>query len=275
MAEAAELARQESDEKSRQEAEERSRREEEERTRIAAQQAAGEAEEQARREAEEQARREAEERARREAEERARQEAEARSRREAEERARAEAERKAREEAEALVREAGEIARASGAGMGVSRASVQYREVTGQVLDLMGKKEQAGKKPVRWKWSFLVFVLAVIIIGLLYLAGVPRRPVIQVEHEERVPAERPQGQKAETARPVPAPEPEESLVLTVPRDMPIESDVYVVKQGDTLWAISKRFTGNPFNYPRVARDNKIANADLIFPDQRIRIKRQE
>jgi nucleoid-associated protein YgaU len=55
--------------------------------------------------------------------------------------------------------------------------------------------------------------------------------------------------------------------------MPLEADLYIVKKGDTLWAISKRFTGNPFNYPRVARDNKIANPDLIFPDQKIHLKR--
>jgi nucleoid-associated protein YgaU len=45
----------------------------------------------------------------------------------------------------------------------------------------------------------------------------------------------------------------------------------VVKKGDTLWAISKRFTGNPFNYPQVAKENNIKNPDLIFPGQEIRL----
>lgn len=66
---------------------------------------------------------------------------------------------------------------------------------------------------------------------------------------------------------------EEDLVLTVPADRPLESDIYIVKKGDTLWHISKRFTGNPFNYPRVASDNRIANPDLIFPGQRITLRK--
>ncbi len=64
---------------------------------------------------------------------------------------------------------------------------------------------------------------------------------------------------------------EEPLVLIVPKDAETVEEVYIVKKGDTLWHISKRFTGNPFNYPRVARDNRIANPDLIFPHQKIRI----
>ena len=79
---------------------------------------------------------------------------------------------------------------------------------------------------------------------------------------------RAEGAKAETGARCP-PEP---LTLTVPPEMPLDADLYIVKKGDTLWAISKRFTGDPFNYPRVARDNKIANPDLIFPDQKIYLK---
>jgi nucleoid-associated protein YgaU len=47
--------------------------------------------------------------------------------------------------------------------------------------------------------------------------------------------------------------------------------VYVVQKGDTLWSISQRFTGSPYNYPRIAGENRIAEPDLIFPGQRIRL----
>ena len=50
--------------------------------------------------------------------------------------------------------------------------------------------------------------------------------------------------------------------------------VYTVVEDDNLWNISKRFTGNPLNYPRVAKDNSIATPDLIFPGQRILIKNE-
>jgi chemotaxis signal transduction protein/nucleoid-associated protein YgaU len=61
------------------------------------------------------------------------------------------------------------------------------------------------------------------------------------------------------------------LELDIPADMPAETEVYVAQQGDTLWSISERFTGNPYNYPRIAGENRIANPDLIFPGQRIRL----
>lgn len=73
----------------------------------------------------------------------------------------------------------------------------------------------------------------------------------------------------------PKKEPEPPLVLTVPKAVPLpEAQVYVVVRGDTLWSISKRFTGSPFNYPRVARDNSIATPDLIFPGQKIRLQKE-
>jgi len=65
------------------------------------------------------------------------------------------------------------------------------------------------------------------------------------------------------------------LVLSIPRSMPqSEATVYVVVKGDTLWSIAQRFTGDPLNYPRVARDNSIATPDLIFPGQKIHLKRE-
>jgi len=45
------------------------------------------------------------------------------------------------------------------------------------------------------------------------------------------------------------------------------SGLYEVKRGDTLWHIAMRFTGDPFNYPRIAHENEIPNPDLIFPGQ--------
>jgi purine-binding chemotaxis protein CheW len=63
------------------------------------------------------------------------------------------------------------------------------------------------------------------------------------------------------------------LELDIPQNMPVDIDVYVVVKNDTLWSISERFTGDPYNYPRIAGENKIANPDLIFPGQKIRLKK--
>jgi nucleoid-associated protein YgaU len=69
--------------------------------------------------------------------------------------------------------------------------------------------------------------------------------------------------------------PSEPFVLTVPSDVTLDIDNYIVKKGDTLWDISERFTGNPFNYPRIAGENLIENPDLIYPEQKIIIKKKE
>jgi len=77
--------------------------------------------------------------------------------------------------------------------------------------------------------------------------------------------------KAQTEPPRPAEKPRVLLELDIPANRPVDIDVYVVQEGDTLWSISERFTGNPYNYPRIAGENRIAEPDLIFPEQRIRL----
>jgi len=43
-------------------------------------------------------------------------------------------------------------------------------------------------------------------------------------------------------------------------------------RGDTLWGISERFTGNPFNYRSLAEINAIPDPDLIHEGRSIRVK---
>ena len=77
--------------------------------------------------------------------------------------------------------------------------------------------------------------------------------------------------KAQKGLPRPVEMSRPPLELDIPKNKPTDIDVYVVQEGDTLWSISERFTGNPFNYPRIAGENRIADPDLIFPEQRIRL----
>jgi 5'-nucleotidase len=49
--------------------------------------------------------------------------------------------------------------------------------------------------------------------------------------------------------------------------------LYVVKEGDTLWDIAARFTGDAHNYRGIAAHNGITNPDLISPGQVIRLPR--
>lgn len=47
---------------------------------------------------------------------------------------------------------------------------------------------------------------------------------------------------------------------------------YVVVRGDTLWAIARRFLGDPYRYPELVRGSRIVNPDLIHPGDIVRIK---
>lgn len=46
---------------------------------------------------------------------------------------------------------------------------------------------------------------------------------------------------------------------------------YVVKRGDTLWAIASRYLGSGTKYPQIAQENGIKNPNLIYPGQVFRI----
>ena len=47
---------------------------------------------------------------------------------------------------------------------------------------------------------------------------------------------------------------------------------YVVVRGDTLWAIARRFLGNPYRYPELVRESGIREPDLIHPGEIVRIE---
>ena len=77
---------------------------------------------------------------------------------------------------------------------------------------------------------------------------------------------------------VPKPTPAEALKQQPPEMVPPESTdtaIHNVKNGDTLWDISEKYTGTGFNYRRLAKENEIANPDLIFPEQKVRVSRKQ
>ncbi len=52
---------------------------------------------------------------------------------------------------------------------------------------------------------------------------------------------------------------------------PAAPAVYVVKKGDTLWAIARRFLGDGRRYKEIAAASGVRNPNLIFPGQKLRI----
>lgn len=59
---------------------------------------------------------------------------------------------------------------------------------------------------------------------------------------------------------------------SVETERPVTKEIpkeYIVKAGDTLWAIAKKLTGNGANYTVIAKKNNIKNPNLIFPGQKL------
>jgi len=46
---------------------------------------------------------------------------------------------------------------------------------------------------------------------------------------------------------------------------------YVVRRDDCLWIIARNFLGNGARFSIIATENRVANPDLIYPDQKFRI----
>ena len=56
---------------------------------------------------------------------------------------------------------------------------------------------------------------------------------------------------------------------TTTREVKSISNSYVVKQGDTLWLIAKKLTGDGGNYKAIASKNNITNPDKIYVGQKL------
>lgn len=56
-----------------------------------------------------------------------------------------------------------------------------------------------------------------------------------------------------------------------PKVNPKTKGTHIVRKGDTLWAISKRYYGKGSQYPKIfnANRNIIKNANLIYPNQKL------
>ena len=153
-----------------------------------------------------------------------------------------------------------------------------------------GAKEGASGRGKRV--ALLVLLILLLAFGGAYLTGVfepvPERQVAKhVKDTQEAPKAEPEKAEPVVVKPEPVvvePTPVESepvvvepvpvkddavLVLRAPSG--VKATTYVVRRGDTLWHISKRYTGDPFNYPLIADNNRIPNPDLIYPGQRVRI----
>ena len=64
---------------------------------------------------------------------------------------------------------------------------------------------------------------------------------------------------------------EKPLVSAAPRPENDDIIMHVVVKGDTLWHIAKRYIGDPFRFPELARISQIKDPDWIYPGNIVRI----
>ena len=61
--------------------------------------------------------------------------------------------------------------------------------------------------------------------------------------------------------------------ITTQAEGAILEDSYVVVEGDNLWNIAVRAYGDGYKWVDLAKENKLNNPDLIFPDNKLKISR--
>ncbi|WPD24807.1 MAG: chemotaxis protein CheW [Candidatus Electrothrix scaldis] len=66
-------------------------------------------------------------------------------------------------------------------------------------------------------------------------------------------------------------EPKDTVSIPLEEKTTKDQAHHTVSKGETLWKISEQYTGSGFNYPDVAKKNKIANPDLIYPNQQVEL----
>lgn len=148
---------------------------------------------------------------------------------------------------------------------------ISYNGHEEQVDQSASSASEFASSEQSWKRRLSYSAIGALLIAILYFMGIFEKSGIENQAKQATPAP---AKTVSTEEPRRTPEKSEPpLVLEIPESRPTHIDVYVVIQGDTLWSISERFTGNPFNYPRIAGENRIANPDLIFPGQKIRLKK--
>src|SRR5690606_28961770 len=116
--------------------------------------------------------------------------------------------------------------------------------------------------------------------SLIVLAGFALGGCATTQTAQEEPAAAP-AQIAPAPRPAPAPAPAPRAEAPRPAPAPEPSgpadDYYTVRPGDNLWDISAMadIYGDPYRWPLIykANQDKIADADLIYPGQTLTITR--
>jgi nucleoid-associated protein YgaU len=102
--------------------------------------------------------------------------------------------------------------------------------------------------------SMILGALVILVVGALifnYFRGVQKPPAEEVVKPEQIKLVEEEGKM-------------------IPENLPT---TYQVKVGDDLWKIAENFYGSGYNWVDIAKENNLANANLIYVDQKLTIPR--
>ena len=142
------------------------------------------------------------------------------------------------------------------------------------------REAPAGWRFPVWLVSGGIAVAAIIALSYLRPSGketvrelaVPR-PIVRASSVDTTPGLT--SIPADELSPPPAPRPAREPAGGEPSSpAPVEA-IYEVQDGDTLWSIAARTTGNPYDWARIAKVNELSDPDMILPGQQIRVPKAE
>jgi len=144
-----------------------------------------------------------------------------------------------------------------------NKKNISHNAELPQDLSEIISSEKPKKRLFRRMLAMLLLIL--LLVAGIYFSGLFKiKPGLKESNKIKGPVV--------IRKPVPAqvrtPKP---LIPRTSLSKPSDSVVYNVKKGDTLYKITERYTGDGWNYPKVARENEIPNPDLIFPEQKIKV----
>lgn len=105
--------------------------------------------------------------------------------------------------------------------------------------------------------SVILGALVVLVVGTLiyrYFSNINRQRKSKLTNQELI-------KKESQITPAPS-KPEEETGNNFPKK-------YQVVAGDCLWTIAEKYYQNGFNWVTIAKENKLENPDLIFPNQEL------
>lgn len=158
--------------------------------------------------------------------------------------------------------------------------SLQYENTSYKNANIYTDDDDSGKKRIIMGIIIAVLLIGIIILILLCCRSCSSKENVNVVTQKTVSTQITEPSVSslidvkEPEKEVPAPEPVEQEEVVVKKEEPagvnvLEGEKHYIRYGDNLWNICKRYYGDPWYYPDLAKQNNIAVPRRIYAGQYI------